>query len=139
MTTRDSYNRFYPVTTRWNDNDSYGHVNNVVYYSYFDSAVNRYLIEQGELNIHSSDVVAFVVSSQCHYLSPISYPEQIEVGIAVKKLGNSSVTYSIAIFKEGESSASAHGDFVHVFVNRTTNKAVPIPDILRSALQEISR
>lgn len=134
---RDLYRIFYPITTRWADNDTYGHVNNVTYYSYFDSAVNRYLIEQGKMDIHDSPIVAFVVNSQCHYLSPIAYPDAIEVGIYVKKLGNSSVTYGVAIFKSGESEAVAHGDFVHVFVEREHNRSVSIPDNIRSALAEL--
>lgn len=134
LATRDFYQIFYPITTRWADNDAYGHVNNVTYYSYFDSAVNRYLIEQGKMDIHNSPIVAFVVNSQCHYLAPIAYPDHIEVGIYVKKLGNSSVTYGVAIFKSGESIAVAHGDFVHVFVEREHNRSVPIPDNIRSAL-----
>ncbi len=138
LISRVMYKCFYPVTTRWNDNDTYGHVNNVVYYSYFDSAVNRFLIEQGGLDIHRSDIVAFVVNSQCHYLAPISYPEQIEVGMAVKKLGTSSVTYSVGVFKTGEDNTVAYGDFVHVFVDRVTSKATPIPLSIRSALEEIS-
>ena len=135
--TRSDYAVFYPIDTRWSDNDIYGHVNNVVYYSYFDSAVNRYLIERGKLDIHESDVVGFVVNSQCHYLAPVAYPEKIEVAVGVKKLGNSSVTYSVAIFKANEDSAIAYGDFVHVFVHRESNKPVPIPENLRTALVAI--
>jgi acyl-CoA thioester hydrolase len=136
-TTRDLYQAFYPITTRWADNDTYGHVNNVTYYSYFDSAVNRYLIEEGKMDIHASPIVAFVVNSQCHYLSPIAYPDAIEVGIYVKKLGNSSVTYGVAIFKSGEKKAVAYGDFVHVFVEREHNRSVSIPDNIRSALMSL--
>lgn len=134
---RNQYRVFYPITTRWSDNDIYGHVNNVTYYSYFDSAVNRYLIEHGKMNIHSSAIVAFVVSSQCQYLAPVAYPDDIEVGILVKKLGNSSVTYGVAIFKSGENNAVAYGDFVHVFVEREKNKSVGIPSQIRSALARL--
>ncbi len=134
---RSSYRFFYSLTTRWADNDVYGHVNNVIYYSYFDSVANRYLIEEGGLNIDSSEVVGYVVSSGCEYHSPITYPEEIEAGLRVDKLGNSSVTYGIAIFRKGESSAVAHGYFVHVFVDREEQKAAPIPDKLRSALDKI--
>ena len=97
---RNDYRRFYPITTRWMDNDLYGHVNNVTYYSYFDSAVNRYLIEAGGLDIHNAPVVGYVVSSNCSYLSPIAYPDEIEAGLRVNRLGNSSVTYGVGIFKQ---------------------------------------
>ncbi len=136
-TSRDYYLRFYPITTRWMDNDIFGHVNNVTYYSYFDTAVNRYLIEVGGLDIHDAPVVGYVVHSNCHYRAPIAYPDAIEVGLRVNKLGNSSVTYGVAIFKEGESIACAHGDFVHVFVNRAENRAVAIPPVIRSALAQL--
>ncbi|HBO13275.1 MAG TPA: thioesterase, partial [Halieaceae bacterium] len=106
---RGDYRVFYPVSTRWADNDIYGHVNNVVYYAWFDSAVNRYLIEEGGLDIAGGDVVGFVVSSGCEYLAPVTYPEPIEVGIRVDRLGNSSVRYGVAVFRAGEDAACAHG------------------------------
>ena len=134
---RASYRFFYSLTTRWADNDVYGHINNVIYYSYFDSVANRYLIEEGGLNIGTGEVVGYVVSSGCEYHSPITYPEEIEAGLRVDKLGNSSVKYGIAIFRKGESSAVAHGHFVHVFVDKHEQKAVPIPDDLRLALDKI--
>lgn len=134
---RSDYKRFFPIITRWMDNDIYGHVNNVTYYSYFDSAVNRYLIEEGGLNIHDAPVVGFVVNSHCNYLAPIAYPDAIEVGLRVNKLGNSSVTYGVAIFKEGEEKACAYGDFIHVFVERAANKSVAIPEGIRNALAEL--
>ena len=132
---RAGYFYFSPITTRWHDNDIYGHVNNVTYYSYFDTAANKYLIEEGGLNIQTADVVGFVVSSNCRYLAPISYPENIDVGFRVNRLGSSSVEYGLAIFKEGENQAAAHGSFTHVFVNRATNKSVPIPALIKSALE----
>ncbi|WP_339514065.1 acyl-CoA thioesterase [Pseudomonas sp. RL_15y_Pfl2_60] len=131
---RNDYRHFQAVTTRWHDNDIYGHVNNVTYYSYFDSAVNRYLIEVGGLDIHSGEVVGFVVSSSCDYFASIAFPDQIELGLRVGKLGNSSVQYELAVFKQGEELACAAGRFVHVFVDRQSNRPVPIPDQLRSAL-----
>jgi acyl-CoA thioester hydrolase len=134
---RGDYKVFYPITTRWSDNDIYGHVNNVTYYSYFDSAANRYLIEEGGLDISDGTIVGFVVNSGCEYHAPITYPENIEAGVRVDKLGNSSVQYGIAIFKEGEAEAAAHGHFVHVFVERAENKSVPIPDSLRTALERL--
>lgn len=135
---RGDYRCFYPITTRWSDNDLYGHVNNVVYYSYFDSAANRYLIEEGGLDIQAGDIVGFVVSSGCEYHAPIAYPERIEAGLRVERLGNSSVRYGIAIFRAGEDEAVAHGHFVHVFVERASSRSVAIPPRLREALAAIA-
>jgi acyl-CoA thioester hydrolase len=132
---RADYRHFQPITTRWHDNDIYGHVNNVTYYSFFDSAVNTYLIERGGLDIHDGSVVGFVVSSSCDYFASIAYPDLIEVGLRVAKLGNSSVQYELAVFKVGEDDACAAGRFVHVFVDRASNLPVSIPDALREALQ----
>jgi acyl-CoA thioester hydrolase len=134
---RADYRHFQPITTRWHDNDIYGHVNNVVYYGYFDSAVNAYLIEQGGLDIHDGGVVGFVVSSSCDYFTSIAFPDRIEVGLRVGKLGNSSVQYELAIFKQGEDEACAAGRFVHVFVDRQSNRPVAIPEPLRAALAEL--
>ena len=131
---RSDYRHFQAITTRWHDNDLYGHVNNVTYYSYFDSAVNTYLIEVGGLDIHNGEVVGFVVSSACDYFASIAFPEAIEVGLRVGKLGNSSVQYELAVFKAGESEACAAGRFVHVFVDRASNRPVSIPERLRTAL-----
>ncbi len=135
---RDAFCVFYPITTRWADNDIYGHINNVVYYSYFDTVVNRFLIEQAGLNIQEDEIVAFVVQSHCDYLSPLAYPDSIEIGLGVEKLGTSSVTYCLGVFKKGANTASAHGGFVHVFVDKITNKSVSIPVHLRRALELIS-
>ena len=134
---RSDYRHFQPITTRWHDNDLYGHVNNVVYYSYFDSAVNTYLIEVGELDIHAGQVIGLVVSSSCDYFASIAFPERIEVGLRVGKLGNSSVQYELAIFKLGEPEACAAGRFVHVFVDRASNRPASIPAGLRSALTRL--
>ena len=134
---RNNYKYFTPITTRWMDNDIYGHVNNVVYYSYFDSVANQFLIEEGGLDIHSAEVIGFVVASNCQYKSPIAYPDKIDAGLRVNKLGNSSVEYGIAIFKQGAETASAVGTFTHVFVNRATDKSVAIPTQIRSALEKI--
>jgi acyl-CoA thioester hydrolase len=136
--TRENYCHFDTITTRWSDNDVYGHVNNVVYYSYFDTAANNYLIEKADLNIESGPVIGFVVNSGCNYHSAIAYPDEIETGLRVNRLGNSSVEYGIAIFKKGEAVAAANGHFVHVFVDRKTNKPAPIPDKIRAALQAIA-
>jgi len=135
--TRDNYSRFYPITTRWMDNDSYGHVNNVTYYSYFDTAANQYLIEQGGLDLGSAPVIGVVVSSACTYQSSLAYPQRLEAGLRVDRLGNRSVQYGLAIFAEGESQASAHGHFVHVFIDRETRQAVAIPAEIRQALEKI--
>ena len=134
---REDYHVFYPIGTRWEDNDIYGHVNNVVYYSYFDTAANRYLIEEGGLDIDNAETVGYVVNSGCQYHAPIAHPENIEAGLRVDRLGNSSVQYGIAIFREGEDQAAAHGHFVHVFVDRANDRAVPIPPMMRSALERI--
>ena len=135
--TRQDYFVFQTITTRWMDNDIYGHVNNVTYYSYFDTAVNLYLIEEGGLDIHQAPVVGFVVDSRCSYRSPIAYPDRIEAALRVDRLGNSSVQYGIGIFREGESQACAYGHFIHVFVDRSSNKPTPIPASIRNALERI--
>ncbi len=134
---RADYRHFQPLSTRWHDNDIYGHVNNVTYYSFFDSAVNSYLIEQGGLDIHAGGVVGFVVSSSCDYFASISFPERIEIGLRVGKLGNSSVQYELAVFKQDEEDACAAGRFVHVFVDRRSNRPIAIPDGLRTALSAL--
>lgn len=134
---RSDYPVFYPISTRWADNDIYGHVNNVAYYSYFDTAANYYLIEEGGLDITDGSVVGYVVNSGCAYHSPIAYPQELEAGLRVDRLGNSSVQYGIAIFRKGDDSAAAHGHFVHVFVAREDDKAVPIPAGIRQALEKI--
>lgn len=134
---RASYRYFTDITTRWMDNDIYGHVNNVVYYSYFDSVANKYLIEEGGLDIKNSQVVGFVVASNCQYTSPIAYPQAIEAGLRVNRLGNSSVEYGIGIFQQDSSVVSAMGTFTHVFVDRSSAKPVAIPASIRSALEAV--
>ena len=126
-----------PLTTRWSDNDLYGHINNVAYYSYFDSAVNLYLIEAGGLDIAHGAVIGLVVESQCQYQAPLAYPTPIVAGLRVDRLGNRAVTYGIAIFAEGEDQAAAHGHVVHVFVDRASRKPVAIPPPLRDALARL--
>lgn len=135
--TRDQYQQFYPITTRWMDNDYYGHVNNVTYYAYFDTAANRYLIEEGGLDLENSPVIGVVVNSGCTYRSPVAYPQSLEAGLRVDKLGNSSVQYGLAIFIEAAHEASAFGHFVHVFVDRKTNQPVAIPADIKTALQKL--
>ncbi len=131
------YRYFLPITTRWMDNDVYGHINNVTYYSYFDTVANHYLIHEGGLDIHTSPVIGLVVESKCAYRAPLAYPDRLQAGLRVDKLGHRSVTYGIAVFKEGEAQAAAHGHFVHVFVDRDSRKAVAIPERLREALQRL--
>lgn len=135
--TRTDYAFITSITTRWSDNDIYGHVNNVTYYSYFDTVANTYLIEYGHLNIHNDDIVGYVVNSGCNYYAPVAFPDKLEGGLRVNRLGVSSVEYGLAIFKEGEDVAVADGHFVHVFVDKQTNKSVPIPDMIRKALERI--
>lgn len=135
---RSSFPVFYTINTRWMDNDIYGHVNNVTYYSYFDSTINRYLIEEGGLDIHNGSVVGFVVSSHCQFRKPVAYPEILEAGLRVVQTGNSSVTYEVGIFRKSDDEASAVGQVVHVFVDRRNNASTPIPGDLRSALERIS-
>ncbi|VVQ12825.1 hypothetical protein PS914_05408 [Pseudomonas fluorescens] len=137
MPQRTDYLHFQPITTRWHDNDAYGHINNVTYYSFFDTAVNTYLIEVGGLDIHEGEVVGFVVSSACDYFASIAFPDRIEIGLRVGKLGNSSVQYELAVFKAGEAEACAAGRFVHVFVDRASNLPVAIPAALRGSLEQL--
>jgi len=133
----NTYRYFAPITTRWMDNDVYGHVNNVTYYSYFDSAANQYLIEHG-LDIHASPVIGLVVESACRYHAPVAYPSRLRAGVRVDRLGTRAVTYGIAIFVEGEELAVADGHFVHVFVDRASRTPVAIPEPLRTALAAIT-
>ena len=135
---RENYKVYTPISTRWSDNDTYGHINNVTYYSYFDTAANQYLISEGGLDIENSPVIGYVVNSGCNYHSAIAYPDKIEVGLRVDRIGTSSVQYGLAIFKAGENVAAANGHFVHVFVDRQTQKSVAIPETLRTALEAIS-
>lgn len=136
--TRDQYPYQTAITTRWMDNDIYGHINNVAYYSFFDTAANRYLITEGGLDIARADVIGLVVESKCHYHAPLAYPTPLVAGVRVDKLGNRAVTYGIAIFADTDDRAAAHGHFVHVFVDRHSRLPVPIPAPLRAALARIS-
>ena len=133
-TPRSAFPHFTALPTRWADNDIYGHVNNVVYYSYFDTAVNAFLIERGVLDIHRGDEVGFVVDSGCSYFQPLAFPDVVHAGIRVSKLGTSSVRYEIGIFRAGEDDPAATGYFVHVYVDRATRKPVSLPEPLRRAL-----
>jgi acyl-CoA thioester hydrolase len=135
---RTAYRHFLAIPTRWMDNDVYRHVNNVVYYSYFDTAVNHYLIEQDVLDIERSPVIGLVVETACQYFAPIAFPDIVNVGLRVGKLGTSSVRYEIGIFRNEEDSASAQGHFVHVYVERASNRPTPLPGDLRAALEKIA-
>jgi acyl-CoA thioester hydrolase len=135
---REQFRHFLTIPTRWMDNDIYGHVNNVVYYSYFDTAVNQYLIEAGVLDIHHGEVVGFVVDSGCSYFAPLAFPDVVHAGIRVSKLGNSSVRYEIALYRNNDPLPAAAGHFVHVYVERASNRAVPIPDAVRKVLAELT-
>jgi len=135
-TNRSDFYYFSAVPTRWIDNDIYGHVNNAVYYQYFDTVANEYLIEKGGLDI-SSNIVAFIVASSCQYHSPIAHPARLDVGFRVNRLGKSSVEYGMGIFVDGATQAAANGTFTHVFVNRATGGSVAIPDKIRIALQAV--
>jgi acyl-CoA thioester hydrolase len=135
---RELYRWFTSITTRWIDNDAYGHLNNVVYYSYFDTAVNQMLIERGLLDIARSPVVGLVVETQCRYFAPIAFPATIAAGLRVARLGHSSVRYEIGIFKEPEQTASAEGHFVHVYVDRERGSPVAIPTATRVQLATLA-
>ena len=135
---RSTYRHFLPITTRWMDNDAYGHVNNVVYYAYFDTVVNEYLIAAGVLDIENSPVIGLVVETGCRYFAAIAFPDEIEAGLRVAKLGNASVRYEIALFRRGTDEAVAQGHFVHVYVDRTNRRPVPLPETLRAALNKIA-
>ena len=136
---RADYAWFRPVTPRWMDNDVYGHVNNAHYYAYFDTVVNRYLIEAGGLDIRSGPVVGYVVSSACDFLRPVAYPDDLEVGLRVNRIGTSSVRYGLGLFAVGDDAARAAGTVVHVFVDRATSRPVDVPGPLRRALEAIVR
>ncbi len=132
-----AYRQFAAITTRWMDNDVYGHVNNVTYYSYFDTAANAYLIAHG-LDPATSPVIGLVVESACHYHAPVAYPTPLRAGLRVDRLGHRAVTYGLAIFTDTQDAAVAHGHLVHVFVDRATRVPTPIPAGLRAALERLT-
>lgn len=134
---RAHYAHLTAIDTRWMDNDAYGHVNNVVYYSYFDTAVTRWLIERGLLDITGSAAIGLVVETQCRYASPITFPDRVTAGLRVVHLGRSSVRYELALFRNDDESPAAAGHFVHVYVDRTSRLPVAIPDAVRHALETL--
>jgi acyl-CoA thioester hydrolase len=135
---RSAYRVWRSIPTRWADNDAYGHVNNVVHYAWFDTAVNAWLVEAGLLDIESGDPIGLVAETGCRYFSALSFPESAEVGLAIERLGNSSVTYRLGIFAEGQSSAAAEGEFTHVYVDRASRKPKAIPPEWRAKLEELA-
>jgi acyl-CoA thioester hydrolase len=125
------------ITTRWADNDAYGHVNNTVYYSWFDTAVNAWLIEAGLLDIEHGNPIGLVVETGCRYAHPLAYPDGVEVGLGIETVGSSSVRYGIGVFRRGAAEPAAEGHFVHVYVDRVSRRPVPLPDAWRSAFEAI--
>ena len=134
---RDGYRAFHRISTRWADNDIYGHVNNVVYYSWFDTAVNALLIERGALDIHQGQTVGFVVETHCNYFAPLAFPQAVEAGIRVAEVGRSSVRYDIGLFAEGADTAAAQGHFIHVYVDRQTQRPVSLPPPLLQVVTDL--
>lgn len=135
--TRERYRAFRTITTRWMDNDIYGHMNNVVHYSLFDTAVNGWLIEKGTLDIHAGDQIGLVVETGCRYFSELAFPDVVTAGIVVTKLGTSSVRYEVGLFRNDEQFAAAEGFFVHVYVDRATKRPRPLAEGLRETLKGI--
>lgn len=135
---RDSYRYFQTMTTRWMDNDSYRHMNNTTYYSFFDTIVNQYLIENGVLDIEKSEVIGLVAETMCSYFKSLGFPSKVTVGLRVGRLGTSSIRYEIGLFEDQAEEASAQGHFVHVYVTRGTGRPLPLPEALRSVVSRLS-
>lgn len=134
---REDFPYLSPITTRWMDNDAYGHINNVVYYSFFDTAVNAFLVHAGMLDIQNGNPIGLVVESGCRYHAPIAFPDNVTAGLRVAAVGRSSVRYEIGVFSEGRDDAVADGHFVHVYVDRTTRRPMPVPDAWREKLEQL--
>lgn len=134
---RAAYRHFQRIPTRWMDNDIYGHVNNVVYYSYFDTVINTWLIAEAGLNIHGGQQIGLCAESHCSFLAPIEFPQAVDAGLRVDRLGRASVRYGIGLFAEASETPAAEGWFVHVFVDRATRKSLPINETMRAALQRL--
>ncbi|WP_271078010.1 acyl-CoA thioesterase [Aurantiacibacter sp. MUD61] len=135
---RDAYSVWRKIPTRWADNDVYGHVNNVTYYAWFDTAVNAALVERGLLDIENSDMIGLVVETQCRYFAPLAFPQTVEAGVRVARLGSSSVRYEVGIFAEGSDKPAAEGHFIHVYVDRETRRPVALPEDWRAELERWS-
>ena len=133
----DDYPYHLTIPTRWRDVDMYAHVNNVVFYAYFDTVIGHYLMTEGGLDYTTDNVVGYAAETQCRFLKPLRFPDIIDAGLRVAHIGNSSVQYEVGIFKQGEADPSAFGRFVHVFVNRETNQPTPLPPKIRAALEKI--
>lgn len=131
---RSLFSTFQPLQTRWADNDIYGHMNNVVHYALFDTAVNEWLIDQGLLDIHNGSQVGLVVETGCHYFAELAFPDKIEAGIGIERIGSSSIVYRVALFRKGEDKAAAQGRFVHVYVDRQSRKPMPLGESWIEAL-----
>lgn len=136
--THADFPHFLSIPTRWMDNDVYGHVNNALYYAFFDTVINQYLIAVGGLDIHAGEIIGLAVETQCQFFQPIAFPQIVDAGLRIAKLGNSSVRYEVGLFIAGEAEIAAFGYFVHVFVNRETRRPVPIPDAIRTVLAQIT-
>jgi acyl-CoA thioester hydrolase len=135
---RSAYPAFRSIGTRWMDNDAYGHVNNVVYYSWFDTAVNAYLIEHGVLDIHHGQAIGLVIETQCNYFSPLAFPQTVDAGLRVARLGHSSVRYEVALFAQDQELCAARGHFVHVYVDRVSRRPVSLPEPLKQLLETLT-
>jgi acyl-CoA thioester hydrolase len=129
---------FRTIGTRWMDNDAYGHVNNVVYYSWFDTVVNAHLVEQGALDIHRGETIGLVIETQCNYFSALAFPQMVEAGLRVAHMGKSSVRYEVGLFAQGQPLTAAKGHFVHVYVDRATRRPSALPDKLRLVLDALT-
>ena len=134
---RDAYRHFTTITTRWSDNDAYGHVNNTIYYQWFDSAVNQWLVGQELLDIAGGDPIGLVVETGCRYFAPLSFPGEVEVGMGIERVGSSSVTYRLGVFAPGAETPAAEGHFTHVYVGRDSRRSVPLPPEWRTRLAEL--
>jgi acyl-CoA thioester hydrolase len=132
---REHFRHTLRIATRWSDNDVYGHVNNVVYYAWFDTVVNRSLIEAGALDIHGGAVIGLVVETQCHYFAPLAFPQEVDAALRIEHLGRSSVRYRVGLFGAGEPLTAAHGHFIHVYVDRSTRRPVHLPEPLAAVLR----
>ena len=135
---RDHYRHFQNIPTRWMDNDVYGHVNNVVYYSYFDTVVNNFLIDQGQLDYEKGKTVGWVVETKCEYFAPVAFPDVVSAGLKVQRLGTSSVTYEVGLFRNADETAAAQGHFVHVYVDREANTPQPLSEGMKEVLASIA-
>lgn len=134
---RERYRVWRRIGTRWADNDAYGHVNNVVYYGWFDTAVNAWLVAQGLLDIAAGDPIGLVVETGCRYARPLAFPQEIDIGLGVARVGGSSVEYALGVFGAGEAEAAAEGRFVHVYVGRDSRRPVPLPDTWRGVFESV--